>query len=269
MPISFPLILAAVQSHDKSQWKIGDALIQEIGQAKPGDSDAGFKKFMACAKMLEDQGYRFSAPRLIELRDVAFNFPTSRRRAGIALTAHVYAVTPDNLDQAVDALERIRKPVTGDNVAMVMKAWREKDKDDRADKKFKAGLRKHDAAGRKQRATTTAERAAAEREYKQAAEDEARYSAPPQTRDIESPPPPKVILEVHATCMKIEADAERMTKTLRDNLNELDDILDEIDSSSTNGIIAHHTKLITAAQRIIDKLSRQKTKFRVHHGGAA
>lgn len=269
MPIHFPLTLAAIQAHDKSQWKIGDALIQEIGTAKPGDSNAGFKKFIACAKMLEEQGYRFSAPRLIELRNVSAQFPASRRLIGVSLTAHVYAVTPDNLDQAVEALEKVRKPITGENVLMVMKAWRDKDKDDRADKKFKAGLRKRDATARRQRASSAAERAAAERDWKEAAEDEARYSGPPLSKDIDGPLPSKAELEVQALCLKIEADAERMVKTLRNNLNELDEVLDRIDPDYANGLIAHHTKVITAAQKLVDKLSRQKTRFKVHSGGVA
>jgi hypothetical protein len=268
MRIEFPLTLAAVQQGEKSQWKIGDALGQEIDPGKPGVRDTSWKRFTACAEMLSSQGYSYSMQTLVHLRDVAAAFPAPRRRMGVAVSAHSAAATPDNLDQAIEALEKARKPINQDNVRMVMRAWREKDKEERAKQKEAASTRKKAASTRKRNAATKAERDAAEREEREAAEQEANLAAAPKTKDVGSAPPNKSELEVQATCMKIEADAARIVKTLRDNLDELDNVIDRVDADFANGLIAHQTKIIFAAQKIVDRLAKTK-RFKVHQGGAA
>jgi hypothetical protein len=111
MRIEFPLTLAAVQAGDKSQWNIGNALLKEIEPSKTGVNDKSFKKFVACSEMLASQGFNLSPSTLRNLRDVTAAFPAARRRGGVGVSIHQAAGTPDNLDQAIEALEKLRKPI--------------------------------------------------------------------------------------------------------------------------------------------------------------
>lgn len=267
MRIEFPQTLAAVQAAEKSQWKIGDALLAEIPPSEPGKQDGSGKKFERCAQMLKEQGFDYSPRTLAELRDVAAAFPSPARTGGVSIQAHVKAATPENLKTAIVMCGKLRKPVTADNVAMVMQAWRKKDKEDRAEKKADATQRRKEAERRKTRAQNAAERKEAEKDEERAAKDEARYSSPPKTKDVETVPPDKGELEVRAMVTSFSADAKVMVKQLRNRKAELEDIIDQLDPQDISDLVDDHQPIVAAAQAIIDRLNR-KMKFRVV-GGAA
>jgi hypothetical protein len=81
MPTQFPLTLAAAKDAQKSQWAIGDALVEECGP--PGGdhtNNGGTKKIAAAAEFLGANGLEFSLSYLRRLRQVAFAFLDVRTR---------------------------------------------------------------------------------------------------------------------------------------------------------------------------------------------
>jgi hypothetical protein len=270
MRIQFPLTLAAVQKGEKSQWAIGDALLAEIKPSKSGIRDKSRQQFAVCSRELAEQGFEaYSAGRLRHLRDLAQHFPAGRRQPAVSLDAHISAGSPENLTKVIEALNKINKPVTIDNVRLIMKAWREKDADEREEKRKKAGAKRRAATIKKRKATTPAERKAAQDEEKQAAADEARYSKPPATlSESETEAPADSELKIQATCLEIEADAEMMTKTLSKNFERLDNLIDKIDPDTINVLQKHHENMLKAVEKILAAL-KGKRRFKVHQGGAA
>src|SRR5262245_33655323 len=121
MKIQFPLTLAAVQKGEKSQWAIGDAQGIEIKLGKAGIDVKSGRRFAACAKELAEQGFDISANRLRQLRDLAHHFPSASREAKVPLNAHQAAGSPQNLKLVIEALNKIGKPITTDNVRLIMK----------------------------------------------------------------------------------------------------------------------------------------------------
>jgi ATPase subunit of ABC transporter with duplicated ATPase domains len=173
---------------------------------------------------------------------------------------------------------------THPNFELVMAEWRRKDLEERAAEREKAERELEKAQAAKQKARKkkvkhkvgSKEREQAEREEKEAeaarlAAEEAKKSAGPNA-PIGNPlaaPPSKQMLEIMAVAVKIDADASRIVKTLKDNLAALDEVADQIDPAYVEMIVASHNKIITAATQLRDRFSAKNLRFKVHEGGAA
>ncbi|MFZ3327970.1 MAG: hypothetical protein WA231_19705 [Methylocella sp.] len=72
---TFPLCLAAARDAEKSQWAIGDALVQECGP--PGDdhtNNGSGERIVAAGKFLAENGFVFSLNYLRRLRQLSYAF---------------------------------------------------------------------------------------------------------------------------------------------------------------------------------------------------
>lgn len=132
----FPLTFAAAKRAEKSQWAIGDALLEEIGPPHKGaKQDHAFK---ACAAELADRGVPYSTDRLRHLRDTAHAFDLDRRRSTLGIEAHFEAGTPAVLDKAEALAAEEGVAVTTRYIRQVKKASK---KQERKAKKTKAPAR--------------------------------------------------------------------------------------------------------------------------------
>jgi hypothetical protein len=89
---------------------------------------------------------------------------------------------------------------------------------------------------------------------------------PPQPGSTEGRPRPLSGLEIAATCLAMNVDAEKIVKMLRKNRNALDEIIDRLDPGSINDLVEDHRKINGALQEVINKFGKQR--FAVVQGGA-
>lgn len=113
-----PKTIAEVQKRERSQWAIGDALLDET------DIGGSHDELAEVASEIEDlqiEGY--SVAYLAKLRQVASNFPPRTRTSSISWEAHKRAGSPEMLEAIAQAAGK--KPVTVDFVAPTRKAIEE------------------------------------------------------------------------------------------------------------------------------------------------
>jgi hypothetical protein len=114
-----PLTFAAMKRAEKSQWAIGDALLEEIGPPRAGKSQE--RAFADCAAELEDAGISYSQAYLRALRNIAHKFDLDDR-TGLGVRVAMEAGTPAVLAKAEALAEEEGAQVTKRFVAMVRKA---------------------------------------------------------------------------------------------------------------------------------------------------
>jgi hypothetical protein len=96
--MKFPKVVAAVAAMEKCQWRIGDALLDEIPMSESSVTNDAYAELEDCAEELEKQGYTLSAGTLRNYRRVANAFPPARRRAHVSWSIHAEASNPEMLD---------------------------------------------------------------------------------------------------------------------------------------------------------------------------
>jgi hypothetical protein len=106
--MKFPKVVAAVAAMEKCQWKIGDALLEEIPVGQSGASNDAHDRLLECAEELEEQGLVIASATLRKYRLIASAFPAVRRRSAVSWTTHAEAGNPEMLD----AILKIKKGKT-------------------------------------------------------------------------------------------------------------------------------------------------------------
>jgi len=96
--MKFPKVVEAVAAMEKSQWRIGDALLAEIPMGKDSSHNEALAELEECAEELSRRGFDLTPQTLANYRYIANAFPPSRRRDGISWNSHRDAGTPDMLD---------------------------------------------------------------------------------------------------------------------------------------------------------------------------
>jgi flagellar biosynthesis GTPase FlhF len=202
MRTKFPHTLAAAKDAEKSQWAIGDALVEECGP--PGDDHAnngGSKRIAAAAKFLGTNGLEYSESYLRRLRQVAFAFSDVRTRTSASWNAHEAARTPKIIDSILKGLPEGTK-LTGAIVRAARdQAYDEKRREretarDRAAAEEKAAhVEQREAADALWAATNEHEREVAERQQlaaderaEKASEEMARNNVAPKRREVSIKP---------------------------------------------------------------------------------
>jgi hypothetical protein len=107
--MKFPKVLAAVAAMEKCQWKIGDALLDEIPMGIETQRNDTRTDLEECQEELEKQGLAISVETLRTYRLVASQFPPASRDAGCAWAVHRRAGSPEMLKaiQKVAGTKRI------------------------------------------------------------------------------------------------------------------------------------------------------------------
>jgi hypothetical protein len=95
--MKFPKVVAAVAAMEQCQWRIGDALLEEIPIGKHGNENGSWDILQECAEELEDRGYAISPKTLKDYRTIANVFPKASRDASLSWTAHRRAGSPEML----------------------------------------------------------------------------------------------------------------------------------------------------------------------------
>lgn len=106
MKIMFPQTLEAAKAAEKSQWKIGDALVREAE-----DQRDGARGLNAVSEELEANGIDMSPTYLGNIRRTADAFPRDRR-LDLPFQVHTEASNPDSLDVIVKTARRDNHKVT-------------------------------------------------------------------------------------------------------------------------------------------------------------
>lgn len=102
----FPKTLAAARNAEKSQWNIGDAILEECGPPGEDNSNNGsWQKIEAASKALHLEGLEYAANSLRIYRDVCYSFPLARRLASVSFSVHVEAGSPEMLNKIIAELE--------------------------------------------------------------------------------------------------------------------------------------------------------------------
>lgn len=96
--LHYPLTFAAAKRAEKSQWAIGDALLEEIGPPHAGRRQE--EAFEECARELKEQGMPYSTQWLRELRNTAHAFHLESRASGLSIKVAQVAGTPAVLAKA-------------------------------------------------------------------------------------------------------------------------------------------------------------------------
>jgi hypothetical protein len=108
--------MAAARRAEKSQWAIGDALLEEVGR---GES---VSKFEACATELAEEGLPYAPSTLRRLRDLAAKFPVGVRPPTLGIEMAAQAGTPSVLAKAEKMAAEENRPVTKRFVGQVRKS---------------------------------------------------------------------------------------------------------------------------------------------------
>jgi len=116
--LEFPKTLAAIEAAElddtQHQWRIGDALIEEVGLPQsPGVNDGSTKDFERLAEELETRGYeKYSVDHLRDLRNTAAAFPAGERSPSIYWSIHSLAGSPQALAAAGRQANNERRRLT-------------------------------------------------------------------------------------------------------------------------------------------------------------
>jgi len=95
--MKFPKVIAAVAAMEKCQWRIGDALVDEIPLAKTNENNDAYGELEECQEELEAQGLAIQLNTLIAYRRTANAFPPNTRISGVSWTVHREAGSPEML----------------------------------------------------------------------------------------------------------------------------------------------------------------------------
>jgi flagellar biosynthesis GTPase FlhF len=200
MTETFPLVLAAVrkaaEAERRSQWAIGDALIKEIGPPVNGAHD---KRLSQCAKELAAEGYNYTVGYLRALRNVAFSFVSTLRRADVIWGVHRIAGTPERLEALIKTARG--KRLTDVYARKLMNAARDEEKRRRMAAREKATAERERARRKREEAERNEREAVSEAEKKKhktaqheaakqeaaAKEAEERNKVAPKRKDVEPP----------------------------------------------------------------------------------
>lgn len=108
--MEFPKTFAAAKRAQRTQWAIGDALLEEIGPPRRGRVQED--QFSACARELGEAGMPYSAKYLGELRNIAHYFVASTRDAALTMSVAKAAGTPAILERAREVADEAGENVT-------------------------------------------------------------------------------------------------------------------------------------------------------------
>src|SRR5271169_4761766 len=99
--LKFPGVLAAARKREASHWKMGDALIAELGPPQ-----RSLKAYAVVAEQVD-----IPTERLKRLHQIAFAFPADRRHP-ISWSFHEAAQSPEMLDVLIKGWPKVGKPFT-------------------------------------------------------------------------------------------------------------------------------------------------------------
>jgi hypothetical protein len=124
MSTKFTNTIEAVLQGDRHQW-LGDALKKDFSDGSSGEPEKG--GFQECSRQLKELGYpEYTSDYLRRLYVTAKLFTGHDRNPHWPWWAHCIAGTPDNLTKAADALCKLKKSVSQENVQWIMNEWRAK-----------------------------------------------------------------------------------------------------------------------------------------------
>jgi hypothetical protein len=157
--LKYPNTIAAIKSAERSQWEIGDALLEECGPpSDQGIQDGSREKLAEAYEEIKEQlgdDESWSIRYLAQLRQVAFSFP-ERCRRHLSWRTHLEAGDPDILDEIIKSAPA-RTKITRDYVNNIMQQKRGKEKSRSKEKGSKQRSNKKSSAKKKEDSILIAE----------------------------------------------------------------------------------------------------------------
>jgi hypothetical protein len=268
----FPKTIAACRHTEVSLWDIGDALLEEVGPPPGyGRNDGSRIAMSEVVDELEDAGLdteRFSVDNLAHIRIVAYNFPTSKRRARLSFSVHWEAKTPEVLEQIVEnaGSRRISKRF----VRQVVQRQRDKaERQHQAEmernrtKKGVAKDRLRDAREAQRKARTQAEREEALREVQAAREqvDSIPDIMPRPKRDVVEPPTEEDVVVVDLGIMAKGNEAQRLGREVLEAVNEH---VERLDDTTVNAFVEIALEVANVWREVANAARKLKSNKRGH-----
>jgi hypothetical protein len=266
----FPKTIAACRHTEVSLWDIGDALLEEVGPP-PSHKDGSYAAMSEVVEELEDAGLdteRFCISYLAQIRLVAYNFPTSKRRARLSFSVHWEAKNPETLEQIV--ANAGQRKISKRFVRQVVQRQREKaERQHQAElernrtKKAVARDRLRDAEEAKRKARTQAEREEALREV-QAAREQVRSIPdimPRPNRDAVEPPTEEDVVVVDLGIMAKGNEAQRLGREVLEAVNEH---VDRLDDTTVNAFVEIALEVANIWREVANAARKLKSNKRGH-----
>lgn len=273
---NFPRLLAAVQEGERSQWRIGDALIAECpGNEKDGEDGVNtglYRRIEQAAQFLFERGFeQYNTHSLGQMRRLAVVFPKNRRHANLSYGVHQSAGTPDVLDEIVAGSRR--KFFGSEYVRAIRAAQRRAEEEHRAAEREAAAKE----AERAQREMEKAREQAREAQSKEAKErarekaeeakerrDEARERARPAPKGKTGKPTARDV-----TVLEAEGEIEALFNEALKRTRQADKALtvNALAGLRESAIQMLREQAITGAnmwQRIAERLAKVTTDKRGH-----
>lgn len=130
----FANTLAVVARRDKSQWELGDALIEDIGEPllENGKNDGSYAMVREASAILAEEGYDYTVDYLQKLRVVAHNFKGGKRLRATTWAVHMLAGTPEMLDVIVSSARlRDNQRLTFRKAKVILETIKERERKER------------------------------------------------------------------------------------------------------------------------------------------
>jgi hypothetical protein len=225
MARSYPKTAAAWRKKDRSNWDIGDALLEECGPPPKNYLDSNYQRIEAAADFIFKAGQeRPDVKHLAKMRAVAHAFPkASRRPQTLTWQAHVEIGSPEHMHAILQHAKG--KPVNSKTLYDIWQELRELEEAEARADQIEAEKAVIKARDKRQKATSDKERWEAENEINHA---EGDLHEAKSRRLIKKPPLAKVkkhkepmVAYTLARATGAEASAREARKMLDDRVQEL------------------------------------------------
>lgn len=267
----FPETIEAAKAAVKSQWRIGEALIDESDGAMVGS-----KGLNAVVQELNENGIEdFSASYLSELRTAAEAFPRNRRH-DLPWSVHSDAGNPDTLDAIVraakkesekvtkwyvrDALRRMRAAAREERQEAAEAARREAEKAEAEEEA--ARKREQQAKDKTERENHKRDREAARARKREAREKQKKAKAAPKRRDV--PPPPEEDVSTLAACAFVTKNAAEVKRLADKSEKRLNKHFDDLSPAAIAGLTDAAMNAANAWADLATRIQRATSTKRGH-----
>lgn len=254
-------ILACIAA-EENLWKIGDALLTDI-------TDEGILKQQLKEAVIElaKNGLHYTPTYLGIIRKTAKQFPANQRRNDVPFHIHRLACTTENLDTIVDYANKSGEKLTEKFVRAILWQMLEQEKKKREELKNQATAAKEKAKAEKQAAieliknsteqtvidAAVLEKKRAEKEYRNALQQEKNIKVPPESRTIPIEALPSLVGR-----SGLMLAAEESTAQARRAERLLEKYIDTMPSEMIDGLLDSFVEVLECWQKNANMLRRKQ-----------
>jgi hypothetical protein len=104
-------IVAVILAHERRQFEIGDAILEELGPPQAEYHDGSYERLGEIVAELAEHGVHYDVAYLNRMRKVAYEFPAAARRNELSWYCHLEAGNPAMLERILQEIGKA-KPTT-------------------------------------------------------------------------------------------------------------------------------------------------------------